>query len=147
MKYTVLLGRILYSLIFIMAIASHFSSGIVNYAEAKGVPMANILVPLSGVIAIIGGVSIALGYKARAGAWLLVVFLIPVTFYMHAFWKETDATQMHMQMANFMKNVGLLGGALLISYFGSGPASLDAYLSTPNKVVVKGFTTEDDKGS
>ena len=104
---------------------SHFTSGAASYALAKGVPFAFFLVPLSGLIAIAGGLSISFGYKAKIGAWLIVIFLIPVTFMMHAFWKETDPMQMQMQMANFMKNISLLGAALLIAYFGAGPCSLD----------------------
>ena len=104
---------------------SHFTGGAASYAQAQGVPFAFILVPLSGVIAIAGGLSIAFGYKAKIGAWLIVIFLIPVTLMMHAFWKETDAMQIQMQMTNFMKNTSMLGAAFLIAYFGAGPCSLD----------------------
>ncbi|MBI2270408.1 MAG: DoxX family protein [Bacteroidetes bacterium] len=125
MKYIVLTGRIFYSLIFLMTVMSHFTDKAVEYAASNGVPVASALVPLSGIIAIIGAISIILGYKAKWGAWLIVIFLIPVTFYMHAFWKETDPMQTQMQMANFMKNISMLGAALLIIYFGSGPLSID----------------------
>jgi len=125
MKIIVLIGRILYSLIFMMAILGHFKSDAIQYASAHGVPMANILVPFSGVLALAGGVLIAFGYKARAGAWLLVIFLIPVTFMMHNFWNETDPARVQMQTSNFMKNMSLLGAALLITWFGAGPLSLD----------------------
>ena len=77
--------------------------------------MADVLVPLSGIIAALGGLSVALGYRARWGAWLLVVFLVPVTFMMHAFWKETDPQAAQMQMANFAKNLSLLGAALFVA--------------------------------
>jgi putative oxidoreductase len=56
----------------------------------------------------------------------LVLFLVPVTFKMHAFWTVPDAMMKQFQMAMFMKNIGLLGGALLITQFGAGPMSLDA---------------------
>src|ERR1700756_2578563 len=119
MKYLVLSGRILFSLIFLMTLMSHFKKEVIDYATMKGVPAAAFFVPFSGIIAIVGAVSIILGYKAKMGAWLIVLFLIPVSFYMHAFWNETDPTIMKMQMANFMKNLSLIGAALLISYFGS----------------------------
>jgi putative oxidoreductase len=125
MKYIVLTGRIFFSLIFLMTIMGHFKSETANYAASQGVPFPNVLVPLSGLIAIAGGLCVALGFRAKMGAWLLVIFLVPVTVMMHAFWKETDAMQTQMQMTNFMKNLSLLGGALLIAYFGSGPLSLD----------------------
>jgi len=78
------------------------------------------------VIAIAGGLSVALGYRAKLGAWLLVLFLVPVTLAMHNFWTVTDPMMRGMQMALFMKNVSMLGAALLIAYFGAGPVSLDA---------------------
>jgi putative oxidoreductase len=126
MKAIVLIGRILFSLIFLMTVMGHFKQESVDYALSHHVPAASVLVPLSGVIAFLGGLSVLLGFKAKAGAWLLVIFLVPVTFYMHAFWAETDAMQMRMQMGNFMKNCSLLGAALMITYFGAGPASLDS---------------------
>lgn len=124
MKYVVLLGRILFALIFVMAGLGHFTKAEIGYAESAGVPLASIAVPLSGVIAIVGGLSIALGYKAKWGAWLIVLFLIPVTFALHAFWKVTDPQMAQMQQAHFFKNISMLGAALLITQFGSGPASL-----------------------
>jgi putative oxidoreductase len=142
MKYLVLIGRILYSTIFLMTAKVHFSHGAVEYATAAGVPLPEVLVPLSGIVAIIGGLSIALGFKAKNGAWLIVIFLIPVTFYMHAFWKETDAMRMQMQFANFFKNMSMLGAALMISYFGSGPLSLDAVIHSKPKI--KGFVHEEN---
>jgi putative oxidoreductase len=96
----------------------------VKYAESAGVPAPTFMVPLSGIVAILGGLSIALGYHARFGALLIVLFLIPVTFIMHDFWNETDEMQYRMQMVNFMKNLGLMGGAFILAYFGSGPLSI-----------------------
>ena len=130
MKYTVLLGRILFSVIFLNSGLFHFSGMAVGYASAQGVPLASILVPFSGVIAIVGGLLILLGYQAKWGAWLIVLFLIPVTFMMHAFWKETDPMQKQMQMGMFMKNIAILGGAFLITWFGAGPVSFDSRRKT-----------------
>ncbi|HXL56497.1 MAG TPA: DoxX family protein [Chitinophagaceae bacterium] len=126
MKYIVLLGRILFSAMFLISAPHHFTSGVIGYASKYGVPAASFLVPFAGILALLGGISILLGYKAKLGAWLIVLFLIPVTFMMHAFWKETDPMQTQMQMINFMKNLSMLGGALLITYFGAGPLSFDA---------------------
>ena len=137
MKYAVPLGRLFFALIFLMSTPGHFTSKTIGYAASHGVPMASILVPISGLIALAGGLSILLGYKARWGAWLIVLFLVPVTLSMHNFWAVTDPTAAQMQQIMFMKNLSMLGGALLISYFGSGPLSLDAWLKcrcgTPKK--------------
>ena len=125
MKVAVLLGRVLFSLIFLFTIPGHFSPQMIGYAASQGVPAASFLVPLSGVIAFAGGLSIVFGYKARLGALLIIIFLVPVTFWMHAFWKITDPMAQQMQIAMFMKNVSMTGAALLITYFGAGPLSVD----------------------
>jgi putative oxidoreductase len=122
----VVLGRFLFALIFLMAGANHFNMRTIGYAASQGVPLASIAVPLSGVLAIMGGLSILLGYRAKLGAWLIALFLIPVTLMMHKFWTVTDPMTAQIQMVLFMKNVSMLGGALLISQFGAGPFSLDA---------------------
>jgi putative oxidoreductase len=121
----VLLGRFFFALIFVMSSFNHFSKQTVGYASAHGVPLASIAVPLSGIIALLGGVSILLGYRAKAGAWLIVLFLVPVTLTMHKFWGVSDPMMAQMQMIMFMKNVSILGGAILISQLGAGPLSLD----------------------
>lgn len=126
MRYLVLLGRVCYSLIFLMTPLGHFSAAYIGYAAQQGVPAPGLLVPLSGVIATLGALSIVLGYKAKIGAWLIVLFLIPVSIAMHNFWAVSDPTMHGIQVAMFMKNVSMLGGALLIAHFGSGPLSLDA---------------------
>jgi len=122
----VLLGRVLFGLIFVMAGTNHFSSQTIAYSASQGVPLAAFAVPLSGVIALAGGLSILLGYRAKIGAWLVVLFLACVTPMMHRFWAVTDPMMQQMQMVMFMKNLSMLGGALLISQFGAGPWSLDA---------------------
>jgi len=122
----VVLGRFFFALIFLMAGANHFNKQTIGYAASQGVPLAAIAVPLSGVVAIAGGLSILLGYRAKLGAWLIVLFLVPVSFMMHKFWTVTDPMMAQLQMILFMKNISMLGGALLISQFGAGPLSLDA---------------------
>ncbi len=125
MRYVTLLGRVLFALIFITAAPRHFSQEGIAHAAELGLPLASVLVPISGLMAIVGGLSVAVGYKARWGAWLLVGFLVPVTLTMHAFWKLTDPAAIHIQQAMFAKNVAMLGAALMLTQFGSGPASLD----------------------
>lgn len=125
MKYIPLTGRILFSLIFLMSPLWHFSEQTIAFAASKGVPWASFLVPTVGIMAFLGALSIILGYKAKIGSWLIIAFLIPVTFMMHNFWTITDPMMQQLQKAMFMKNFALTGAALLISYFGSGHFSLD----------------------
>ncbi|MGC4034417.1 MAG: DoxX family protein [Chitinophagaceae bacterium] len=125
MKYAVVAGRFLFSLIFLVAGIGHFSSQTIAFAGSQGVPFATVLVPLSGVISILGGLSILIGYKTKLGAWLLIVFLVPVTLMLHKFWTIQDPMMKQMDIAMFMKNLGLLGGAFFIAFFGAGPLSID----------------------
>jgi putative oxidoreductase len=76
-------------------------------------------------VVLAGRILFALIFKARLGAWALVVFLVPVTFMMHAFWRLPDPVLAHTQQALFAKNISMLGAALMVAYFGSGPISLD----------------------
>src|SRR5438876_12454526 len=91
-----------------MTVLGHFSPAYIGYAAQAGVSAPGLLVPLSGVIATLGGLSVTLGYKAKLGAWLLVLFLVPVTLKMHNFWAVTDPTMHDIQMVLFMKNVSML---------------------------------------
>ena len=125
MKIVPLLGRILFALIFIFSGLNHATGTGADYAAAAGVPLPGLLVPLAGILALLGGASILLGYKVKYGAWLIVIFLIPVTLALHNFWAVKDPMQAQMQMAMFMKNIAILGGALLLAYFGAGPYSID----------------------
>lgn len=121
----VLIGRLLFALIFLMSGPMHFSSQTIAYAASQGVPLASIAVPFSGLLALVGGLSILLGYRAKIGAWLIAVFLVGVTP-LHNFWAVTDPMMHQMQFILFLKNVAMLGGALLISQLGTGAWSLDS---------------------
>src|SRR5271170_11636 len=121
----VLLGRFLFVLIFVMSGPRHFMSQIIAYAASQGVPLASIAVPFSGVLALVGGLSILLGYRAKIGAWLIVLFLVAITPMLHKFWAITDPMMQQIQMAMFFKNASMLGAALVITQLGSGPWSLD----------------------
>lgn len=129
-RYVVPVGRALLVAIFLFGVPGHFTPAYAQYAAQAGVPMPQILVPLAGILMLAGGLSVLLGYRAKLGAWLLVLFLVPVTLTMHKFWAESDPMMAQMQMAMFMKNVSILGAALLITHFGAGPVSLDARART-----------------
>lgn len=128
MKYVALLGRVLFALIFVRYSFGLFSKDPAGYAAGHGVPLASILVPIAGILALLGGLSVASGYKARWGAWFLVAFLVPVTLMMHNFWTVKDPMEASMQEGMFLKNLSMLGGAFLVAYFGAGPASVDSWL-------------------
>jgi putative oxidoreductase len=125
-RYLVPLGRLCFAAIFILAAAGHFDRRMIDYAASQGVPAPHLLVPLAGILALLGGLSVALGFYARIGALMLIVFLVPVTLSMHRFWDVSDPHQAMIQRIMFLKNVAMLGGAFLIAHFGAGPLSFDA---------------------
>lgn len=126
MRMLVPVGRVLFALIFITSLFGHFSGAAIDMAAAHGVPLATIVVPLSGILALLGGLSVAIGYRARFGALLILLFLVPVTLVMHKFWGIDDPQVAALQKAMFMKNVSMAGAALLVMFHGAGPCSLDS---------------------
>jgi len=120
------LGRLLFAAIFIASAPMHFSKEMIAMATQHGVPFASVAVPASGLLALAGGLSVLLGFHTKIGAWALVAFLVPVTLMMHPFWTAADQATMTLQLTMFMKNVSLIGGALLLTQFGAGSMSLDA---------------------
>jgi putative oxidoreductase len=128
MRYLSLPGRLLFAIVFVLSAFSNFGGKAIAAAAAHGVPAAHLLVPLAGVLALVGGLLVAIGFATRLGALLLVAFLVPVTLSMHDFWKVADPAARQMQLINFMKNVSMLGGALVIFAFGASALSVDAWL-------------------
>lgn len=116
MDYIFLLGRILYGSVFILYGINHFRGlGMMSgYAASKGVPAPKLAVAGSGVLLLIGGLSVITGYQPTIGLAALVLFFVPVTLMMHAFWKVDDPQAKMAESINFMKNTGLLGAALML---------------------------------
>jgi putative oxidoreductase len=125
MKYVLLLGRSLFSLLFFLKAFEHFSDSGMQHAISMEIPMPSLLVPVAGVILLLGALSILLGYKARLGAWCLIIFLVPTSIMMHQFWNMVDSYESMMEHMCFFKNIALIGSLLMLVYFGSGPLSLD----------------------
>ena len=98
-------------------------AGVVAHMEKEGVPLPRIALVITIGLLIIGSIFVIIGYKARLGALMLVVFLIAATFYFHDFW-NMDAESAYVQQIMFMKNLSMMGAMLLIIAMGSGPWSL-----------------------
>lgn len=124
-----ILGRILLCGIFLMSAVGNkipkFDQ-VVGYMEGAGVPQARYALMVAIVFLIVGSISVILGFRARFGAFLLALFLIPTTYYFHnpsAFPAESKEAQ--DQMIQLMKNAALFGAMLFIIANGSGAGSLD----------------------
>ncbi|HEY1598041.1 MAG TPA: DoxX family protein [Pirellulales bacterium] len=130
-----LAGRMLLALIFV---ASGFGKiadweGTQGYMASAGMVAIPVFLVGAIVFEIVGGLSVASGFKARWGALALIVFLIPTTLIFHGFWRETEPGPSRVQMINFMKNVAIAGAMLTIVARGAGAWSLDALLADRQK--------------
>ncbi len=116
MNAAVLIGRVIVGLYYVYNALNHliFAPGqLAEYAASKGVPLPLVAVIVTGILLLIGGLSILLGVYVRIGVLALVVFFLPVTFWMHDFWAVADPMQRMIQMVQFVKNLALMGSALM----------------------------------
>jgi uncharacterized membrane protein YphA (DoxX/SURF4 family) len=124
MNYIPLVARIFLAVIFLRSGISKILdfSGTQQFMSANGIPLAltGLLLVGSIIFELAGGLSVLLGYKARWGAIALIIFLIPATLIFHTNFAE------EMQVIQFLKNLALMGGLLMVVYFSSGPVSVDA---------------------
>jgi putative oxidoreductase len=125
-------GRVLFALLFISSGINHFTKNeaMTGYAKYKKVPMAKAAVYLSGLMILLGGIYIVLGFYADLGALLIALFLIPTAFLMHAFWKETDPTAKQNETIGFFKDLSLAGAALIIFALLRGGADFGSNVGT-----------------
>jgi putative oxidoreductase len=122
------LGRVMLCTIFLLSAVGNKIpnfNAVAGSMASEGVPAPQIMLVGAIVFLIAGSLSVVLGYKARIGAALLLIFLALATYYYHDFWTVTDPKARQEQMIQFMKNLGLMGAMLLIIANGTGPMSLD----------------------
>ena len=114
MDVVLLIARVLFVALFFGSALGHLTQtdGMAGYAASKGVPMARAATLGTGVLMLVGGLSVLLGVWGDLGALLLFVFLVATAFMMHAFWRETDATAKQTEMIQFNKDIALAGAAL-----------------------------------
>ena len=125
-------GRVLFALLFISSGINHFTKNeaMTGYAKYKKVPMAKAAVYVSGLMILLGGIYIVLGFYADLGALLIAIFLIPTAFLMHAFWKESDPTAKQNETIGFFKDLSLAGAALIIFALLRGGADFGSNVGT-----------------
>jgi len=116
-----IVGRVLFSILFIYNGWNHFAqySGLVEYASSMGAPLPSVTVPLTGLMLILGGLSILTGYYHQIGSWLLAIFLILAAFIMHPFWGIEDPMMASNERLQFLKDLSLGGAAILVSLLSS----------------------------
>lgn len=122
-----LVGRILLALIFIVSGFGKIMGygGTAAYMASAGLPMVGLLLPLTIAVELGGGLLIAIGLFTRPVAIIVFLFMIPVTLVFHHFW-DVPAPQAAMQQIQFMKNIAIMGGMLMLAFAGPGSLSVDA---------------------
>jgi uncharacterized membrane protein YphA (DoxX/SURF4 family) len=130
MDAVLVIGRILFALIFITSGIAHFAKleMMTGYAKYKKLPAAKIGVIVSGLFFLLGGIYIALGFWVDLGALLLAITLVLAAVIFHNFWKETDATTKQNEMIAFNKDLALAGASLIIfALIYSGTVTADTF--------------------
>ena len=116
-KWQLVVGRVLLSLIFILSGLGkipHFHD-VAGMMAGKGIPLAGVALAITLLIEIGGGLLLLTGFKAKYAALVIFLWLIPVTLVFHHFW-GIPAEQQQDQMVNFLKNVAIMGGLLVLMY-------------------------------
>jgi len=121
-----LIGRIFLAVIFLLSGFGKIGGfeGLIGQIASKGFPVPAAFAAATIAIELGAGLMLVFGWKARWAAFLLAVFTAIVTVFFHNFWAMPEAQKM-MQQIQFMKNLALIGGLLLVIAFGPGRLSID----------------------
>jgi len=116
MDIVFVIGRILLGGFFVANGINHFRNlnMMAGYAKSKGTPASTLAVGGTGVLLLLGGLSLVFGFQPLVGAALLVIFLLGVSFKMHNYWTVQDPQAKMGEQVNFMKNMALLGALLML---------------------------------
>ena len=119
---TILIGRILLAAIFLLSGFGKLTaiSGTAGYFGAMGLPVPTVTAIVVGLIELLGGIAILVGFQTRIAAWVLAIFTIATALVAHTGWADQN------QMIHFLKNVAITGGFLLLASSGPGAYSIDA---------------------
>ena len=116
MALAFLIGRLIFGGFFLFngvnLLLTHAQS--TQYAAAKGVPIPEVAVTVAALLLLFGSLSILIGWHPELGITAIVLFLAAVSFPMHNFWAIADGNQRMIEFANFIKNMALLGSALMM---------------------------------
>lgn len=110
-----LIGRIVLGLFYLYNASNHILNlkAMSGYTRSKGVPFPTLATLGTGVILLLGGLSVLLGLYPDVGVALLVIFLVPTAFIMHNFWTVSDPQMRMMEMIQFSKDLALAASALM----------------------------------
>lgn len=131
-NFALLIGRVLFSLLFIIAGFGkiiHFQEN-VAYIASQHVPFPMVATVLAIIFELGGSLLILIGWQARLGGAMIAVFTIIATLLVHHFWTYPDP-EARNQLLHFMKNITILGGAVYIMVVGAGSYQLHRHTPKP----------------
>ncbi|NEW41589.1 DoxX family protein [Nocardia cyriacigeorgica] len=133
MDVVVLIGRVLFVMLFFGSAFGHFTQteAMTAYAQSRGVPSPKAGVLAAGVLMVLGGVSVLLGVWADLGALLLFIMLAPTALLMHQFWVETDPEAKQTELIQFNKDLSLAGASLMLFAFFAHTEDLGLTITGP----------------
>lgn len=116
MDIVFLIARLLFVPLLVVSGLGHLrhKDMLAGFARSAGAPASDLMVPLSGVAMIAGAVALALGVWVDLAALGLILTLIPITWFMHAYWKIDDPQERSAQQVHFNKNIAVIGGLLVL---------------------------------
>ena len=122
-----LIGRLLMGLLFLVYGVVKITSipGTTGYMGKLGLPAPELFAYLAAIIELAGGLLVIIGWQTRRVAWFLMVYTLIATGLAHRFWEYSDPGVRGANMANFFKNLAIMGGFFFMALFGPGPASID----------------------
>jgi putative oxidoreductase len=125
--FPILLARILLALMFVLSGFGKLTGleGTAGYIASKGLPLPMVLAAAAGVLELVAGIMLIVGWQARWAALALALFTLLASVLFHNYW-AMPADQQRIQQLMFMKNLAVSGGLLAIFGFGAGALSLDA---------------------
>ena len=119
---TILLGRILLAVIFLLSGFGKLTAiaGTAGYFGSLGLPAPTATAVVVGLIELLGGLAILVGFQTRIAAWVLAIFTVATGLVAHMNWAD------QMQMISFLKNLAIAGGFIVLASSGAGAYSIDA---------------------
>lgn len=122
-----LAGRLALAALFLPAGLSKISGfeGTVGYIGSVGLPLATVAAVIAIVVEVAGALALAAGFQVRLASLALAVFTLVATVFFHAFW-AVPADHAFMQQLMFFKNVGVIGGLLVLASQAPAGWTLDA---------------------
>jgi putative oxidoreductase len=126
-SYVSVIGRVLLALMFILSGFGKLTDiqGTAGFIASGGLPAPAVLAVVVGLLELLGGLALVVGYQVRLVGLVLALFTLAASVVFHAYW-SAPAAQQYVTQLLFMKNISVAGGLLLVSALGAGPLSLDA---------------------